>query len=103
MIITKRRAVSVEEVTKKLNSLAARYRLSRHCYDESASEEMSEFDAIKWVSLCSQRLVLQKRENEIPCRTWEVSRQIIGIYGASRPSSSVLLENTNEGLVRLAA
>ena len=47
MIITKRIVVSVDEVTAKLDALARHNRVARHCYDESAADSMSEFDALK--------------------------------------------------------
>ena len=60
MIVTRRRVVSVEDATAKLNALARRCGIVNPRYEESESDSMSEFDALKWTSLCSQRITLQQ-------------------------------------------
>jgi hypothetical protein len=102
MRITKRRVVSVGEATAKLDALARRYGIASPCYDESESELMSEFDALKWTSLCSQRIALEQRENENASRDWPPSI-IWNLYGNKPSSTSMKLENTDDGQLSLAA
>lgn len=109
MIITKRIVVSVEEVTAKLDALARHNRVAGHCYDESAADSMSEFDALKWTSLCAQRRALLEREREMPVHDWSVPLLFRSLYGAvgrcatTGRSVSAHLENKNDGLDELAA
>jgi hypothetical protein len=103
MIITKRRAVSVEDVTARLDALARTYHIQGNCYDESASETMPEFDALKWISLCSQRIALRQREYEAVPRSWEVPPRFLTIYETKPCSTSMSLENTSDSLSELAA
>ena len=100
MNVSMRRLVSEEEVKARLDVLALRYGISEHCYDESASESMSEFDALKWVSLCSQRIALSRRGHELPPL---VSSPFLGIYKNSPSASTARLRNSTEGLSKLAA
>lgn len=62
MEITKRSVVSVADATARLNVLANRYGIESPQYDEFESGHMSEFDALKWTSLCAQRAALMQRE-----------------------------------------
>lgn len=107
MIITKRIVVSVDEVTAKLDALARHNRVARHCYDESAADSMSEFDALKWTSLCAQRRALLERET--PVRVWSPPLLFRSFYSAvsrcatTGRSSSAHLENKNGVLDELAA
>lgn len=103
MIITKRRVVSVEDATAKLDALARRCAITNPCYCESESDSMSEFDALKWNSLCSQRNALLQRENEEISREWKVPSIFQGIYGTKHCSTSKKLENTEDGQLSLAA
>ncbi len=103
MIITKRRLVSVEEVNRMLDALARRYHIAGQSYDESSAELMSEFDALKWTSLCSQRDALRQRKNEPMPSEWEVPSRFLFIYETKDCSSLTSLENTNDGLYELAA
>ena len=64
MKITKRSVVSVEGATARLDVLAHRYEIVSPRYDEAESDQMSEFDALKWTSLCAQRAALKQRERE---------------------------------------
>ncbi len=41
-----------EELMERLDAIARRNHIPTGCYDESAAEHMSDFDAQKWVSLC---------------------------------------------------
>ena len=102
MIVTRRRVVSVEDATAKLDILARRCGIVNPRYEESEADSMSEFDALKWTSLCSQRIALLQRENEISSPYYPPSI-IRSLYGPKRGSASMKLENTEEGHLRLAA
>ncbi len=103
MIVTRRRVNSVEEATAKLEALARRYGITNPCYNESESGLMSEFDALKWTSLCSQRTALLQREDENISREWSVPSVFRGIYGSKHGSTSRKLVNTYDGQLSLAA
>lgn len=100
-MIIRRRLVSVDEVTKRLDALARENHLADHCYEESASESLSEFDAIKWNSLCAQRRALIERESVSINASVELPSPFVLLYGKVR--SSVHLKNAQGGLGRLAA
>jgi hypothetical protein len=100
MKITKRRVNSVSEVTAKMDALAREAALVDHCYDESAAESMTEFDALRWKTLCSQRKALLSRE-EAQGSAMPSSFRLM--YGAATHRSSSLLENAVDGLNKLAA
>ena len=102
MIITRRGVVSVEDATAKLDALVRRCRIENPRYEESEADSMSEFDALEWICLCSQRIALQQRENENATRDWPPSI-IRSLYGNDPGSTSVELENTCDGQLRLAA
>jgi phosphoketolase len=103
MKLTKRRVVSVEEVTAKLDALARRNGITSPCYEESEADSMSEFDALKWTSLCSQRIALQQREYQNAKRDWPMPPILRSLYGQRSGSISVNLENTDDGQFSLAA
>ena len=65
VVMRTRRIVSTEQADAALSELARACDVDGPCYDESAAESMSEFDAMKWTTLCSQRNALQrsKRHN----------------------------------------
>ena len=97
MNITRRSLVSDEEVTAKLDALARRYHLPASRYDKSIASKMSEFDALKWMSLCSKLDVLRRRRYASQI---QIPSQFLDIYGCE---SSERLENTCESLTELAA
>lgn len=101
MIITRRRVVSVEDATTKLNALARRCGITNPHYEESEADSMSEFDALKWISLCSQRIALQEREYENSSRDFPAI--IRSLYGHKPGAASMKLENTEEDHLSLAA
>ena len=107
MIITKRRVVSVDEVTAKLDALARQNHIVVGCYAESAADSMSEFDALKWTSLCSQRRALLEREHEAASSGWVMPSPFRLVYGSRSATTgrfmSTHLENKNGGLSELAA
>lgn len=96
--ITTRKMVSVEQVTAALDELARENQIGSHCYDESVAQQMSEFDALKWTTLCSQRRVLQQREYDSSSGGWVVPPQFLGIYEAKNCFEPVSLENTEDSL-----
>ena len=101
MIVTRRRVVSVEDATAKLDILARRCGIADPRYEESEAESMSEFDALKWTSLCSQRIALQQRENENSSRDLHAIYR--SLYGRKPGATTMKLENTEEGPLSLAA
>jgi hypothetical protein len=103
MIIAKRRVVSVKDVTAQLDALAHSCSIANPRYDESESDSMSEFDALEWICLCSQRLALLKRENETASRCCAVPPRLLGIYETKPCFASRSLENSYDGLNQLAA
>jgi len=94
--MTKIRVATVEEATAKLDALARLHNLTNHCYDESASESIDGFDAMKWVTLCAQRDALREREKE-------ASLSFARIYQTADRKASVPLTNQPGGLNKLAA
>jgi len=104
MIITRRRVVSVEDATTKLDALARRHGIENPRYDESEADSMSEFDALKWISLCAQRNALQQRKSENADRNWQVVPPVFrSIYGYKHCVPSKPLENSEEDHLSLAA
>jgi len=99
----KRRVVSVAEVTAELEALARRYHIPAYCFDEAASEAMSEFDALAWGTLCAQRVALRQRESENVSSGWEVPSRLLFVYEANHCSVLTSLENTSDTLSELAA
>jgi hypothetical protein len=101
MKITKRRVVSVEDATAKLDAIARRNDIACPRYEESEADSMSEFDALKWTSLCAQREALKQREIEnAPCDTQSMLRIL---YGHRLSNTSVKPENSDDGQFSLAA
>jgi hypothetical protein len=103
IVTTTRRIVSTEQAKAALDELARTYQIDGHCYDESAARLMSEFDALKWTTLCSQHKALQQRECNGRFGEWEVPARILGIYETKYCSKPVWLANTDESLSELAA
>jgi len=103
MEVTMRRVVSVEDATAKLNGLARRNGITNPRYDESEADSMPEFDALEWTCLCSQRVALQKRESGNVSRDCQMPEIFRSFYGHKASSTSVELENTDEGQFRIAA
>jgi hypothetical protein len=100
MIITRRGVVSVEDATAKLDALARRCGIANPRYEESEADSMSEFDALEWICLCSQRVALQQRENENSSR---VPPNFQCFYGTKHCSTPKPLVNTDDGQLSLAA
>jgi hypothetical protein len=97
MKITKRRVNTVSEVTAEMDALAREASVTDHCYDESAADHMTEFDALRWHTLCAQRRALLAREASVS--GWVIR----SLYGSSTQDGPSLLENTEGGLNKLAA
>lgn len=101
MITVTRKLLTEEEVREKLSQLARRYQIPDGCYDESTTGQMSDFDAMKWVSYCDQLKTAQRRrraaENDIPLG-------LRSIYGGMKNSfESKEPENASDRLSELAA
>jgi|WetSurMetagenome_2_1015567.scaffolds.fasta_scaffold47508_4 hypothetical protein len=103
MIVTKRGVMSVEDATTKLNALARRCGIASPRYEESEADSLSEFDALEWICLCSQRVALQKRESGNVSRDCQMPEIFRSLYGHKASSAPVELENTDEGQFRIAA
>lgn len=103
MEVTMRRVVSVEDATAKLDVLATRCGIASPRYEESEADSMSEFDALEWICLCSQRVALQKRESGNVSRDCQMPEIFRSLYGHKASSTSVELENSDEGQFRIAA
>jgi hypothetical protein len=80
MITVKRRLLSEEEVTAKLGALARLHNIPKGCYDESAADQMSDFDAQKWLSLCDLLRAARRRSHDAPA-SWSVPSSLRSIYG----------------------
>jgi hypothetical protein len=99
VVMRTHRIVSTEQADAALEELARACNVDGPCYDESAAGSMSEFDAMKWTTLCSQRSALQEREYDLRLREWAVvPPQFLGIYETKDYSKPVRLENTDESL-----
>jgi hypothetical protein len=101
MIVTRRGVVSVKDATAKLDALAGRCGIANPRYEESEADSMSEFDALEWICLCSQRIALQEREYENTSR--DLNAIVRSLYGHKSGSTSMKLENSDEGQLSLAA
>lgn len=102
MITVTRRILSEADVTAKLAELARRYDIPNYCYEEIAADEMSDFDAQKWVSLCEQLKSARSKRNAAP-RDCDIPPSLRSIYGMKAPFHSEELENTADTLTELAA
>lgn len=103
MIVTKRGVMSVEDATAKLDALARRCGIASPRYEESEADSMSEFDALEWICLCSQRVALQQREKESSPRDCSMPSILRSLYEHKSRTTSVKPENSNEGQLSLAA
>ena len=82
----KRRKVSLASVNESIKKLAQKYSISEN--DELKSREMTEFDALDWEHLFSQREALS-------------AAAVVSFYG--RPANGSRLTNKVGGLTKLAA
>lgn len=101
MITVTRKLLSEDEVRQELAALARRYSLPSDCCDETAADQMSDFDAMKWASLCgflkaATRYSDSSSENCVPLR-------LRSIYGMKAPFRSKALKNVSDKLTDLAA
>jgi hypothetical protein len=102
MITVTRRLISEEDAAAKLSLLSRRYDIPNGCYDESAADRMSDFDAQKWLSLCDLRRAAQRRRHNSPAAC-DIPDSLRSIYGMKAPFHSEELENTSDTLIALAA
>jgi hypothetical protein len=103
-----RSATSVEQLTRDLDVLAETYSIRDRSYHESAAAHMTEFDALEWITLCSQLEVLREQKAE-PASSREhlpnvVPSRLRGIYGRlDRCDTLDPWVNTVESQSKLAA
>lgn len=103
MITVKRRLLTEEEAIEKLNSLARRYQVPSDFYEKSAADQMSDFDAQKWVSLCEQ-LKAARRRRSLGSNSCQIPSDLRSIYGGMKaPFRSEEPENTSDAYIKLAA
>ncbi|ADV80918.1 hypothetical protein AciPR4_0077 [Terriglobus saanensis SP1PR4] len=105
MLMKRRRSGSISEVIAGMNELAVSYGLPNGRYDALLSEEMDEFDALKWVTLSAQRETLLRLEDEKADATRAraaASDPFAGVYKLKR-SAPVALTNSPAKLEKLAA
>ena len=102
MITVKRRLLSEAEVTAALAALARRYHLPNECYGESDADQMSDFDAQRWLSLCDLLKTARQRRQDAPVVS-DIPGSLRSIYGTKAPFRSEELENTPDTLIALAA
>jgi len=100
---TIRRIESSEKATDALDEMARENNIVDYCYDESIARLLSEFDAMRWTTLCAQRTALLMREFEQRANEWLVPVEFRGIYESKPCSESESLENVEESLSKLAA
>lgn len=100
MITVTREVLSEREVREKLAALARRYHLPETCCDESAADRMSDFDALKWLSLCDM-LKTARRRRQDSSTDIRVPGTLRSIYGMSAAAAEEL-EN-RPSLIELAA
>jgi hypothetical protein len=65
MITVTRMVVSEDELEQRLTKLAARYNLPNDYDEESAADQMSDFDAIKWLSLQDQLAAARRKRHSL--------------------------------------
>lgn len=97
---------SVDQLTTELDGLAETYGLRDHFYEASAARAMPEFDALRWVTLCTQRSALRHRDHEAMCRDWDfppVPSRFLEIYELRGTSKPLALEDAEESMKELAA
>ena len=102
MITVKRRLLSEAEVTAALAALARRYHLPNECYGESDADQMSDFDAQKWLSLFDL-LKAARRRTPRAVTDCAIPYSLRSIYGMKAPFPSEELENSSDTLIELAA
>lgn len=99
MITVTPRILTEGEVMERLVVIARRYRLPEGCFDESMADHMSDFDALKWASLCD--LLKVARESRLQeLGGFCVPGMLRSKYGMQDHSQE--LENTGD-LTELAA
>jgi|GEM_PF-3365723 len=101
MITVKRKLLSEEEVTAKLVALARLHNIPKGCFDESAADQMSDFDAQKWLSLCDLLRAASRRSHDAPA-SCSIPSSLRSIYGKKAPFQPEELENTHDALALAA-
>jgi hypothetical protein len=102
IVTTTHKIMSSAQAAAALEELARENNIDGLNYDESAAGQLSEFDAMKWRTLCDQRSVLLERESSHEGRNWKVPSKFLCIYEAKAYAQPSRLENT-ESLSEIAA
>ncbi len=102
MITVTPKLLTEEEVTARLAALAHRYQIPEGCYYDSAADRMSDFDALKWVSLCDLLKAAKKSRLQDAVDGFCIPVSLRSIYGMQDASQPEELENTGD-LTELAA
>jgi hypothetical protein len=102
MITVTPKLLTEEEVMERLIPLARRYHIPDGCYDHSAADRMSDFDALKWASLFDLLKAAKANRLQDACDDFCIPMSLRSIYGTQGASQPEELENTC-GLTELAA
>jgi hypothetical protein len=97
-----RRLLSEDELLAKMAALAARNNVPRNCYDESAADQMSDFDAQKWLSLCDLLRSVRRPPHRASVSSG-IPSSLRSIYGTWGVEEQVELENSPDERLALAA
>jgi hypothetical protein len=102
VITVTRRLMSEDEVLERLHALANRYHMANSCFDEAAADHMSDFDALKWLSLCDQLKKATRGRSAffVDCSVPAALRSIYGMETSFRLEES---EDSSSTLIQLAA
>lgn len=96
------KVISSAQASAALNKLAREHGIAGHNYDPAIAHQLSEFDAMKWTTLCAQRSILLERETIEPAREWPVPHRLVCFYEVTEHVEPVMLENA-ESLSEIAA
>lgn len=96
------KVISSAQASSALDQLARENSITDHNYDPAIAQQLSEFDAMKWTTLCAQRSILLERETVEPVRGWAVPHKLLCFYEVTENIEPVMLENA-ESLSEIAA
>jgi hypothetical protein len=100
MITVTPKLLNEEDLIERLDVIARRNQVPEGCYEESVAEHMSDFDALKWVSLCDLLRAARDRSGP-PVAEYCIPRMLRSMYGL-QDASQEELENTDD-LTKVAA
>ncbi|HVC47486.1 MAG TPA: hypothetical protein VND90_09600 [Terracidiphilus sp.] len=103
MITVERKLLSNEEVLERLGTLARRYRIEKPRYEDYEADQMSDFDAQKWISLCDHLRAARRRQSELLAGSC-VPLSLTSIYGGQKsPFRPEDPDSNCDKLIELAA